>query len=94
MCSSDLANAVVVSRGATSLVADTIGVVANEDWIKKNYDFIEKFATGIAEATFFVRKNPKESAEIATRFLDGSGSTGTPGCRSAPSRGWCAPATR
>jgi NitT/TauT family transport system substrate-binding protein len=64
-------NAVVVSRGATSLVADTIGVVANEDWIKKNYDFIEKFATGIAEATLFVRKNPKESAEIATRFLDG-----------------------
>jgi len=65
------ANAVVVSRGATSLVADTIGVVANEDWIKKNYDFIEKFATGIAEATLFVRKNSKESAEIATRFLDG-----------------------
>jgi NitT/TauT family transport system substrate-binding protein len=64
-------NAVVVSRGAAGLVADTIGVVANEDWIKKNYDFIEKFATGIAEATLFVRKNPKQSAEIATRFLDG-----------------------
>lgn len=64
-------NAVVVSRGAEGLVADTIGAVAQEDWIKKNYDFIEKFATGIAEATLFVRKNPKESAEIATRFLDG-----------------------
>jgi len=64
-------NAVVVSRGESGLVADIIGVVANEDWIKKNYDFIESFATGIAEATLFVRKNPKESAEIATRFLDG-----------------------
>ncbi len=63
-------NAVVVSRGAAGLVADIIGVVANEDWIKKNYDFIEKFATGIAEATLFVRKNPKESADIATRRDD------------------------
>src|SRR5947208_15248818 len=54
-------NAVVVSRGAAGLVADIIGVVANEDWIRKNYDFIEQFATGIAEATAFVRKNPKES---------------------------------
>ena len=64
-------NAVIVSRGAEGLVADTIGAVAHEDWIKKNYDFIEKFATGLAEATLFVRKNPKDSAEIATRFLDG-----------------------
>jgi ABC-type nitrate/sulfonate/bicarbonate transport system substrate-binding protein len=60
-----------VSRGAEGLVADAIGAVAHEDWIKKNYDFIEKFATGLAEATVFVRKNPKDSAEIATRFLDG-----------------------
>jgi ABC-type nitrate/sulfonate/bicarbonate transport system substrate-binding protein len=64
-------NAVVVSRGEAGLVTDVIGVVANEDWIKQNYDLIEKFATGIAEAAAFVRKNPKESAEIATRFLDG-----------------------
>jgi ABC-type nitrate/sulfonate/bicarbonate transport system substrate-binding protein len=64
-------NAVVVSRGAAGLVADIIGVVANEDWIKQNHDFIEKFATGIAEATLFVRKHPKQSADIATRFLDG-----------------------
>jgi ABC-type nitrate/sulfonate/bicarbonate transport system substrate-binding protein len=65
------ANAVVVSRGETSLVADAIGAVAHEDWIKKNYDFVEKFSLGLIEAVAFVRKNPKESAEIATRFLDG-----------------------
>jgi ABC-type nitrate/sulfonate/bicarbonate transport system substrate-binding protein len=64
-------NAIVVSRGEAGLVADLIGVVVNEEWAKKNYDLIEKFATGIAEATLFVRKNPKEAAEIATRFLDG-----------------------
>ncbi len=65
------ANAVVVSRGEAGLVADIIGAVAHEDWIKNNYDFIEKFATGLAEATLFVRQHPKDSAEIATRFLDG-----------------------
>jgi ABC-type nitrate/sulfonate/bicarbonate transport system substrate-binding protein len=64
-------NAVVISRGEAGLISDIIGVVVNEDWAKKNYDLIEKFATGIAEATDFVRKNPKESAEIATRYLDG-----------------------
>lgn len=64
-------NAVVVSRGEESLVADIIGAVAHEDWIKKNYDFVEKFSLGLMEAAAFVRKSPKESAEIATRFLDG-----------------------
>lgn len=65
------ANAVVVSRGEAGLVADTIGAVAHEDWIAKNYDFVEKFSLGLIEAVAFVRKNPKEAAEIATRYLDG-----------------------
>jgi len=64
-------NAVVVSRGEEGLVTDVIGAVANEDWVKKNYEFVEQFATGMAEATQFVRNNPKEAAEIATRYLDG-----------------------
>ena len=41
-------NAVVVSRGEASLVADIIGVVAHENWIGKNYDLLEKFSLGIA----------------------------------------------
>jgi ABC-type nitrate/sulfonate/bicarbonate transport system substrate-binding protein len=64
-------NAAVISRGEESLVADAIGAVAHEDWVKKNYEFVEQFATGIAEATYFVRNNPKQAAEIATRYLDG-----------------------
>lgn len=64
-------NAAVVSRGEESLVTDVIGAVANEAWIGKNYDFVEKFATGIAEATHFVRNNPKQASEIAGRYLDG-----------------------
>jgi hypothetical protein len=64
-------NAVVVSRGEPGLVNDVIGVVAQEDWIKKNEDLIEKFSIGIAEAAQFIRKNSKEAAEIDTRYLDG-----------------------
>ena len=64
-------NAAVVSRGEAGLIADAIGAVAQEDWIKKNYDFVEKFSTGLMEAAAFVRHNPRESAEIATRYLDG-----------------------
>jgi ABC-type nitrate/sulfonate/bicarbonate transport system substrate-binding protein len=64
-------NAAIVSRGEAGLVTDVIGAVADENWIKKNYDFVEKFATGISEATYFVRTHPKESSEIATRYLDG-----------------------
>ena len=65
------ANAVVVSRGEEGLVADIIGVVAHENWIGKNYDLIEKFSIGIAQAAQFVRQDPKGAAEIDTRYLDG-----------------------
>jgi NitT/TauT family transport system substrate-binding protein len=64
-------NAVVVSRGEASLVTDIIGVVAHENWIGKNYDLLEKFSVGIAQATHFIRQNPKGAAEIDTRYLDG-----------------------
>ena len=65
------ANAVVVSRGEAGLVSDLIGVVAHEDWIKQNSGLIEKFSVGIAQAAQFIRKTPREAAEIDTRYLDG-----------------------
>ena len=52
-------NAAVVSRGEASLVTDIIGVVAHESWIGKNYDLIEKFSIGIAQAAQFIRQDPK-----------------------------------
>jgi len=64
-------NAAVVSRGEASLVTDIIGVVAHENWIGKNYDLIEKFSIGIAQAAQFIRQDPKGAAEIDTRYLDG-----------------------
>jgi ABC-type nitrate/sulfonate/bicarbonate transport system substrate-binding protein len=65
------ANAVIVSRGEESLVTDIIGVVAHDNWIGKNYDHLEKFSVGIAQAAQFIRQNPKGAAEIDTRYLDG-----------------------
>src|SRR5262245_33746135 len=63
-------NAVVVSRGEAGLVTDIIGVVAHESWIGKNYDLLEKFSVGIAEAAQFIRKNPKGAAESDTPYLE------------------------
>lgn len=65
------ANAAVVSRGAAGLISAVLGACANEVWITRNYDQVVDFATGLAEATQFVRKNPKDTAEILTRYLDG-----------------------
>jgi ABC-type nitrate/sulfonate/bicarbonate transport system substrate-binding protein len=64
-------NAAIVSRSEPGLVTDVIGVVANEDWIKRNYDLLEKFSIGIAEAARFIRQDPKAAAEIDTLYLDG-----------------------
>lgn len=64
-------NAAIVSRGEPGLVPDVIGVVANEEWIKKNYDLLEKFSIGIAQAAQFIRHDPKAAADIDTRYLDG-----------------------
>jgi ABC-type nitrate/sulfonate/bicarbonate transport system substrate-binding protein len=64
-------NGVEVSRGAASLVADLVGVVANEKYIDANQDFLEQFALGMAEATQFVRQEPQKAGEIATYYLDG-----------------------
>ena len=54
-------NAVIVSRSEEGLVSDVIGVVANQDWIKKNYDLLEKFSIGTAQAAQFIRQKSTES---------------------------------
>ena len=64
-------NAAVVSRGAAGVISAVLGACANEVWITRNYDSVVDFATGLAEAAQFVRKNPKETADILTRYLDG-----------------------
>jgi NitT/TauT family transport system substrate-binding protein len=64
-------NAVVVSRSEEGLVSDVIGVVANQDWLKSNYDLLENFSLGLAQAAQFIRQHPRETAEIDARYIDG-----------------------
>lgn len=64
-------NAAIVTRGAAGIISAVLGACANEVWITRNYDSVIDFATGLAEAAQFVRKNPKDTAEILTRYLDG-----------------------
>ena len=65
------ANAAVLSRGEEGLMSDNVGIVVREDYLKKNPEIVEKFATGIATAAKFIRENPKDTAEIVARYLDG-----------------------
>ena len=64
-------NAAIVSRAEEGLVSDVVGVVAHQDWISKNYDLLEKFSTGVAQAAQFIRQNPRKAAEIDARYIDG-----------------------
>ena len=92
-----------VSRAEGGLAPDIIGVVANQDWMKKNYDLLEKFSVGTAQAAQFIRKNPRKAAEIDTSYIDGmnvadasrdsSLCTGIHAFRFVPLRAWSAPAT-
>jgi NitT/TauT family transport system substrate-binding protein len=63
--------AVIVSRGDAGIISDVVGAIANETWLAKNRALVEAFATGLAEASQIVRKNPDEAAAILTRYLDG-----------------------
>jgi ABC-type nitrate/sulfonate/bicarbonate transport system substrate-binding protein len=65
------ANAAIVSRGDAGIISDVVGAIANETWLAKNRALVEAFATGLAEASQIVRKNPEEAAAILTRYLDG-----------------------
>src|SRR5262245_24794588 len=60
-------NGLIVSRGEAGLVTEIIGVVAHEAWIVQNYDLLESFSIGIAQAAQFIRQNPAGAAEIDTR---------------------------
>jgi len=64
-------NAVVLSRAEGGLAPDIIGIVANQDWMKQNYDLLEKFSIALAQAAQFIRKNPRKAAEIDTSYIDG-----------------------
>ncbi|MGH2826829.1 MAG: ABC transporter substrate-binding protein [Actinomycetota bacterium] len=63
-------NAVLLSQN-DPLLGYTIGVGATDDVIKEEADIMEKFSQGIAQASYWIRQNPEEAAEVATNFISG-----------------------
>jgi sulfonate transport system substrate-binding protein len=66
----DVPGAVEVIRGGD--VISYLGFnVATRDWVAKNGDTIERFLAAVSEADKWMRANPKEAAQIATRWIPG-----------------------
>ncbi len=66
----DVPGAVEVIRGG-----DTIAYlgynVGLRPWVEKNGETIEKFLAAVSEADKWMRANPKQAAQIATRWIPG-----------------------
>ena len=66
----DVPGAVEVVRGG-----DTIAYlgfnVGMRPWVEKNGETIEKFLAAVSEADKWMRANPKQAAQVATRWIPG-----------------------
>ncbi len=66
----DIPGAIEVIRGGE--VISYIGFnVALRPWVEKNGETIEKFLAAVSEADQWMRKNPKQAAQVATRWIPG-----------------------
>jgi ABC-type nitrate/sulfonate/bicarbonate transport system substrate-binding protein len=66
----DVPGAVEVIRGGD--VISYLGFnVATRGWVEKNGETIEKFLAAVSEADNWMRKNPKQAAQVATRWIPG-----------------------
>ena len=66
----DVPGAVEVVRGGD--VISYVGYnVALRGWVEKNGATIEKFLAAVAEADQWMRANPKQAAQVATRWIPG-----------------------
>src|ERR671927_1983201 len=66
----DVPGAVEVIRGGD--VISYLGFnVALRDWVEKNGATIEKFLAAVSEADKWMRANPKQAAQVATRWIPG-----------------------
>jgi ABC-type nitrate/sulfonate/bicarbonate transport system substrate-binding protein len=66
----DVPGAVQIIRGgdAISYLGFNVGLRA---WIANNGDTVEKFLAAVSEADQWMRKNPKQAAQVATRWIPG-----------------------
>jgi sulfonate transport system substrate-binding protein len=66
----DVPGAIEVIRGGD--VISYLGFnVATRSWVEKNGETIEKFLAALSEADKWMRTNPKQAAQIATRWIPG-----------------------
>src|SRR5919199_4646953 len=66
----DVPGAVEVIRGGD--VISYLGFnVATRPWVEKNGETIEKFLAALSEADKWMRANPKQAAQVATRWIPG-----------------------
>ena len=66
----DVPGAVEVVRGGD--VISYLGFnVAMRPWVEKNGETIEKFLAALSEADKWMRANPKQAAQVATRWIPG-----------------------
>ena len=66
----DVPGAVEIIRGGD--VISYLGFnVALRPWVEKNGERIEKFLTAVAEADKWMRANPKQAGQVATRWIPG-----------------------
>ena len=66
----DVPGAVEVIRGGD--VISYLGFnVATRPWVEKNGPTIEKFLAAVSEADNWMRANPKQAAQVATRWVPG-----------------------
>jgi ABC-type nitrate/sulfonate/bicarbonate transport system substrate-binding protein len=66
----DVPGAVEVIRGG-DVIAYVGFNVATRDWAAKNGETIEKFLAALSEADKWMRANPKQAAQVATRWIPG-----------------------
>lgn len=70
MAVKDVPGAVEIIRGGD--VFSYIGFnVALRPWVQANGETIEKFLAAVSEADQWMRKNPKQAAQVATRWIPG-----------------------
>jgi ABC-type nitrate/sulfonate/bicarbonate transport system substrate-binding protein len=66
----DVPGAIEVIRGG-DLIAYIGYNVAMRSWVEKNGETIEKFLAAVSEADKWMRANPKQAAQVATRWIPG-----------------------
>jgi sulfonate transport system substrate-binding protein len=70
VASRDVPGAVEISRGG-DLIASVGYNVGTRGWVEKNGATVEKFLAGLAAADQWMRANPKQAAQVATRWIPG-----------------------